>query len=344
MQSKSSSYVNGFDWVRAFMSVAVVTWHMRTFGKSLLYTENFKRFHINLPDVLNFHIVPVSVPVFLLISCYFIARSRPDWQHLAHRIWRLALLVVFWTVLLSLWKGGYDELHKMVPESALDLLIKILSANGEYYYFFVSLILCILMAYFFDRLSTLWIWVALGLSIVFTFFMPQIVMANSQTILIAYWNPLNFLPYPFAGILIFRYQDRFLASRRNLILTVLGLLAVGSAVAWYEWTHYVQGLFLVEGLAFPLLMRVSHVFIGVAIIVLALWPWRIAPALVRFMSKYSLSLFVLHAFFRPIVLQNTPALGLPDAVTRLLQLLAVILLCYLTSFLMTAFVKEDILR
>ena len=61
MQSKSSSYINGFDWVRAFMSVAVVTWHLRTFGKSLLYTENFARFHINFSDLVNFHIVPVSV-------------------------------------------------------------------------------------------------------------------------------------------------------------------------------------------------------------------------------------------------------------------------------------------
>ena len=61
MQSKPSSYINGFDWVRAFMSVAVVTWHLRTFGKSLLYTENFARFHINFSDLVNFHIVPVSV-------------------------------------------------------------------------------------------------------------------------------------------------------------------------------------------------------------------------------------------------------------------------------------------
>ena len=344
MQSKSSSYINGFDWVRAFMSVAVVTWHLHTFGKSILYTEKFERFHINLPDLLNFHLVPVSVPAFILISCYFVARNQTDWPHLRHRLWRLALLVIFWTVMLSIWMGGYGELKKMIPESPLDLLLKILSANGEYYYFFVSLIFCLLAAFIFTRLSTLWNWIALTLSLVIMFFLPQIVMSNYQTILISYWNPLNFLPYPFAAILIYRYQDYFLANGRSLLLSVLGLLAVGTIFAWYEWTHYIQAVFLAEGLAFPLLMRVSHVFLGAAIVVLALWPWRVAPAFIRFMSKHSLAVFVLHAFFRPIVLQNTPALGFPDALMRLLQLIAVILLCYLTSLVITAFIKDDLIR
>jgi hypothetical protein len=344
MQSKTSSYINGFDWVRAFMSVAVVTWHLHTFGRSLLYTEKFARARFSLGDFLNFHIVPVSVPVFLLISCFFIARGPSDWPRLRHRLWRLTLLVVFWTVLLSIWMNGYGGLLKMVPESPLDLLVTILSANGEFYYFFISLMMCLLMTFASARLSTLWNWILLAASLVFMFFLPQIVMATSQTILIAYWNPLNFLPYPFAAILIFRYQDHILANGRNLILTVLGLLAVTGLCAWYEWTHYIQGVFLVEGMAFPLLMRASLVFLGAAIVCLAMWPWRQAPAVIRFMSKSSLALFVLHAFFRPIVLQNTPALGLPDPLMRLFQLLAVILLCYLTAFVLTAFIKEDLIR
>ncbi len=94
----------------------------------------------------------------------------------------------------------------------------------------------------------------------------------------------------------------------------------------------------------PLLMRTSFVFFGAAIVLFAMWPWRTAPAVIRFMSKYSLALFVLHAFFRPIVLQNTPALGWPDPLMRLLQLLVVILLCYLSAFVLTAFIKEDLVR
>ena len=344
MQSKPSSYINGFDWVRAFMSVAVVTWHLHTFGKSMLYTEKFARFRINLGDLVNFHLVPVSVPAFLLISCLFIARNPTDWPRLRHRLWRLTLLVIFWTIMLSIWMNGYGGLLKMVPKSPLDLMVTILSANGEFYYFFISLMMCLLMAFASARLSNFLNWILLALSLTLMFFLPLIAMATNQTILIAYWSPLNFLPYPFAAILIFRYQDHLLANRRSLIFSVLGLLALSAVFAWYEWTHNIQAVFQAEGPALPLLMRVSLVFLGAAIVVIAMWPWRTAPAVIRFMSKYSLALFVLHAFFRPIVLQNTPALGLPDPLMRLFQLLAVVLLCYLTALILTAFIKEDLVR
>ena len=344
MQSKPSSYIHGFDWVRAFMSVAVVTWHMRTFGKSLLYTENFARFKLNPLDLIVFHIVPVSVPAFLLISSYFIARNQADWPRLRHRLWRLALLVVFWTVMMSLWKAGYGELRKMIPESPLDLLVTIVSANGEYYYFFVALMLCLLMAFGAARLSNLWNWLALALTTAFVFILPQVVMVNHQTLLIAYWNPLNFLPYPFAAVLIFRYQDSLLANWRAMLFSVLGLLAVSALFSWYEWTHYIQAAFYPEGLAIPLLMRASLVYLGAAIIVLALWPWRAAPAFIRFMSNYSLALYILHGFFRPIIVQNTPQLGIPDSLMRLLQLIAIILLCYVTALVLPLFIKDDMLR
>ncbi len=127
---------------------------------------------------------------------------------------------------------------------------------------------------------------------------PFSVMATSLTILIAYWNPLNFLAYPFAAILIHRYQDHIFAGRRNPRLTVIGLLVSTALAAWYEWTYHNQGVFLVEGPALPLLMRTSLVFFGAAIILVVMLPWRESPALIRFMSKYSLALFVLHAFFR----------------------------------------------
>lgn len=344
MQSRSSTYINGFDWVRAFMSVAVVSWHMYTFGKSMLYTEKFARSLYNLGDLLYFHIVPVSVPAFLLISCYFIARDPTDWPKLRHRLWRLGLLVIFWTVALSIWLNGYSGLLKMVPESPLDLVITILSANGEFYYFFISLMICLLITFGSARLSNLWNWILLAVSILLTFLLPGIALLTAKPILIAYWNPLNFLAYPFAAILIHRYQERILANGRSLLLTLAGLLVLTALFAWYEWTHDIQRMFLFEGTALPLLMRNSLVFLGAAIVVLALWPWRTAPAVVRFMSASSLALFVLHAFFRPIVLQNTPDIGLPDSWMRLIQLLVVVLLCYLTALILPIFIKEDLIR
>lgn len=344
MQSKSLPYINGFDWVRASMSVLVVMWHLRTFGKSLLYTENFERFRFNPPDVFAFHIVVVSVPVFVLLSCYLTIRNQTGWPRLRHRLWRLIVLVVFWTVLMSLWKGGYGELRKMIPTSLASLFEIVFSANGEFYYFFVVLIYCSLISFGTARLSALWNWIGLALSTALMFFLPRFVMSNGCPILLAYWHPLNFLAYPFAAALIYRYQDRLVNNLRSLFVVVLVLLAISALFAWYEWTHYIQAAFLPAGLAFPLLMRASHVYLAAALFIPGLWPCRAAPAVIRFMSANSLALYVLHGFYRPIVLQNTPALPIPDSLTRLLQLTVTILLCYATAYVLPLFLKEDLFR
>lgn len=345
MQStKPSQHIHGFDWVRAFMSVAVVMWHIRTFGKSLLLTERFARFQLNAIDVINFNLVLVAVPVFLLVSCYLLVRNASDWTRLRERVWRLILLVAFWTVLISLWKGGYGELRKMTPDSPLDLLTILLSANGEYYYFFVSLIILLLVTFGAMRLPTLWNWVAFALTTALVFVLPQIVIANKEILLVTYWNPLNFLPYPFAAVLIHRNQDRLLANARTLIIFLLSALAAAFAFAAYEWTHYVQGVFFAEGVAIPVYTRASLIFLAAGVVVLALRPWQEAPKFIRFMSAYSLALFLLHGFFRPIVLQNTPDLGIGDAWMRLMQLAAVIALSYVTALVLPLFLKDEILR
>jgi peptidoglycan/LPS O-acetylase OafA/YrhL len=339
-------HLNGFDWVRAFMSLAVVTWHVRTFGASQLYTEKIGGYKINLGDIANFGIVPLSVPAFLVISCYFVARFPTDWIVMRRRLWRLALLVFFWTTALSLWKGGYEQLHRMLPKSPMDAIVKVLSANGEYYYFFVSLILCLLVTFFFVRLSTRWNALALGLSIAALFAIPQIAIAARQPALVTYWSPLNFLPYPFLAIVLFRVQDWALANGRRLLAVIAVLLGIAALFGWFEWTHLVNKIFLFgDELAFPILMRDSLVFEAAALVLAALWPWRTAPAVIRFMSKHSLALFVLHAFFKPVVVQNFPVGLIPNALLeRFAETAIVIVLCYITSIIATAFIKEDLIR
>ncbi|MEW5938986.1 MAG: acyltransferase [Chloroflexota bacterium] len=345
MQSQRVHF-NGFDWARAFMSAAVVTWHLRTFGTSQLYTDKIAGYRINLGDILNFGIVPLSVPVFLVISCYFVARFPTDWATMRRRIGRLALLVVFWTIMLALWKGGYEQLHRLIPRSPSELIVTILSANGEYYYFFVSLILCLLVTFVFVRLSTRWNAIALALGVAATFILPQIAISARQPLLITYWSPLNFLPYPFLAIVLYRVQDWVLASGRRLAGVSLALLGAAVLVGWYEWTHYVHVIFLFgDELAFPILMRASLTFEAAAAILVALWPWRAAPAAIRFMSKHSLALFVLHAFFKPVVLQNLPLAFFPSpALARFAQTAAVIALCYVASLAAAAFIKDDLIR
>ena len=339
-------HLNGFDWLRAFMPWMVVMWHMNTFGISKIYSDNVVRYKVNAPDVTVFQTIVLTVPVFILMGSYLAARFPANWEKTSHRVIRLALLAFFWTFMLTIWKGGYEQLKRLVPESAYDFVIKVMSANGEFYYFFIALIFCTLLTFVLTRLPTIWNVIGLVASLALMFFLPQITAATRQPLLLAYYNPLSFLPYPFLGVTIVRLQDRFLTDWRKLLAIVAACLALGGLFLWYEWTHDINPLFFpINGLSFPLLARVSLVFHAAAIVLAGLWSWGAAPRIVSSMAKLSLGIFVLHAFLRPVVMQNFPGPMFPSvAVARLAQTGLVILFCYILALIMPLFVREDFVR
>ena len=346
MQSQQRVHLNGFDWLRAFMPWLVVMWHMSTFGVSQVYSPNVGNYKINAPDVIIFQSIVLTVPVFIMMSSFLMARSTTDWSKTSKRVIRLALLALFWTFMLTVWKGGFEQIKRLVPHSATELVIKILSANGEFYYFFNALIFCTLGIYLISRLPTKWILVGLAASVALMFFLPQITLATRATVLLAYWNPLNFLPYPFFAVSLVRLQEHLISDRKKWLMVILALLALGSVSLWYEWTFYVNPMFYPGNeISFPLLMRASLVLYAAAIVIFAMWPWGTAPAAIRFMSRHSLGLFVLHAFLRPLVVQNVPLLWFPSPeVGRLAQTFLVIALCYVLSMIAPLFLKDDLVR
>jgi hypothetical protein len=339
-------HLNGFDWLRAFMPWLVVVWHMNTFGISKLYASDVSHYKVNAPDVTIFQTVVLTVPVFILMGSYLAARFPSNWEKTSRRVWRLALLAFFWTFMLTVWKGGYEQLKRLMPESAYDLVIKALSANGEFYYFFVALIFCTLLTFLLTRLPTVWNVAGLVASLALTFFLPQITLITEQPRLLAYWNPLSFLPYPFVAVTLVRFQDRFINDGRKLFVAVVACLAIGGLFLWYEWTHDINPAFFPgNDLSFPLLTRVSLVFHAAAIVLAGLWSWATAPAIIRSMSKLSLGIFVLHAFLRPVVMQNFPMSMFPNVeVARLAQTGLVILFCYVLALVMPLFVRDDLVR
>lgn len=339
-------HLNGFDWLRAFMPWLVVMWHMSTFGVSRVYSPNVGNYRVNAPDVIIFQTIVLTVPVFIMMSSYLMARFPADWNRTGKRVVRLALLAFFWTFMLTIWKGGFDQIKRLIPHSTLELVVKILSANGEFYYFFMALIFCTLVIYLVSRLPTVWNLVGLVASLLLMFFLPPITLATSQTVLLAYWNPLNFLPYPFFAVSLVRLQDHLLNDRKKWLTAVLAFFALGSVFLWYEWTHYVNPYFFPGNeISFPLLMRVSLVLYAAAIVIFALWPWGTAPAVIHFMSKHSLGLFVLHAFLRPLVVQNAPLMWFPSPeIGRIVQTFVVIVLCYVVSMIAPLFLKDDLVR
>jgi peptidoglycan/LPS O-acetylase OafA/YrhL len=346
MQSQQRVHFNGFDWLRAFMPWLVVMWHMNTFGISQLYSTKLADYKINAPDVLVFQTIVLTVPVFVLMSSYLMARFPSDWRKTAQRVLRLASLALFWTFMLTIWKGGFDQIKRLVPHSLFELIIKVMSANGEFYYFFMVLIFCTLLTFLLVRLPTIWNVIGLAASLLLTFFLPPITIASGKTLLLAYWNPLSFLCYPFLGVTLVRYQDQLFSDWKKWALAIVACLVVGQAALWYEWTHYVNVAFFPGNeLSFPLLARVSLVLDAAAIVIAAMWAWSTAPAIVRAMSKLSLGMFVLHAFLRPIVIQNLPATEFPSPqIARYVQTALVIMFCYVLAWIAPYFLKDDLVR
>ena len=135
------TWIGGIDFLRAFMSVCVVALHMVLFGTSSIFDKNYYETHVFTPsDLLNFHVLMLAVPTFILISCYLRATKTPNVMDFWKQIHRLILLSVFWSACSLLWANGARRgLQVVVPRSSHDLLVLFLSSGHTEYYFFVSL-------------------------------------------------------------------------------------------------------------------------------------------------------------------------------------------------------------
>ena len=147
-------YFHGFDWLRALMSVAVVTWHLQGFGKSLLFSKkDYAQHFFTFSDLINFHVLLLAVPVFFFISFFLYANSGATWEGLKKRFIRIGTLLVFWVALLKIWNKGFYGITFFVPDSALEFALLIINAADTIYYFFVSLLLGLVLIFFINKLN-----------------------------------------------------------------------------------------------------------------------------------------------------------------------------------------------
>jgi membrane-bound acyltransferase YfiQ involved in biofilm formation len=131
------------------------------------------------------------------------------------------------------------------------------------------------------------------------------------------------------------------------LLVRLGFAALGLGVlaAIPDWTIYVHECFFgVNRFAIPAYTRPSLIFLAIAVVIFAIrWQPR-SYAVVRFMSKYSLGVYCVHPFLVPIgyrILEKEPFTGPADI---LLPLVAVVGLSYIGAYLMTWFVRDELIR
>ena len=124
----SKNWIAGIDFLRAFMSVCVVAWHMVLFGTSSIWDkEHYSTHFFTISDLINFHVLVLAVPTFILVSCYLRAIKNSELQDLQKQMSKLVLLAVFWTAVSGFWANGARGLLTFVPRSPWEFLVLVLS-------------------------------------------------------------------------------------------------------------------------------------------------------------------------------------------------------------------------
>lgn len=286
--------LDGIQWLRAIMSVFVVAWHLGGGGKSLIWTDQYPKHAYTASDFANFQVLLLAVPIFMLISNYLLARSDPDGATAWRRAQRVIVLLLFWPLMITIYQGGWTNVVANFPSTPQGWLGYVLSGAQSVYYFFVSLLITYALTYFANRLSLAANVALLLLATLATGLAPIASITYDWPLLSAYWSPVNFLPFAFAGIVVHRLFGPESSSARALLAASV-LLIAGAVLAVVEWQSYPHAVFFPgQGYAFPAYTRASLVADAMAILILAL-RWRGGvPVPVEFMARYSLALYCLH--------------------------------------------------
>lgn len=326
----------GIDYLRSLFSVCVVLVHIGYISPSMIFSKEFYLEHaFTVSDFINFYLLLLAVPIFFIISNYLFFQKPEDKSVLLIFLLRIGKIAVFWMVLYSIFRFKGWEIIDWLPKSTTELVSFIVSGGHTIYYFFISLIGLTIITHFSKRLCILHVLVLFIVTTILLLILPILSVATGFFLLSIYWNPLNFLPYPFAAILVFHITRLDKAKIKPIYIVLAGFIIFILVVL--DWTIYVnKGFFNVHIFAIPAYTRPSLVLIAMAVLLVAT---RVNPrrnAVVLFMSKNSLELYCLHPFFLE------PAKQLSGG-NLLISLLLVVFLSYLTGMIMKQFVKQELI-
>lgn len=327
----------GIDYLRAFFSVCVVLVHLGYVSRSTIFNkEAYFEHTFTVSDLINFYLLLLAVPVFFLISNYLFFLKPQDKSVLLTYLKRIGKIAVFWIVLYTVVKYKGWELIGLFPKSFAGMLTFILSGGHTIYYFFISLIGLTIITHFSKRLNVFYVAALFIITTLFVSILPILSIATEYFYLSIYWNPLNFLPYPFAAILVLHIARLDRAKIKPVYLILTAFLISIAVIA--DWTIYVnKGFFDVSIYAVPAYTRPSLVLISMVVLFIAIKVNPKRNPIIMFMSTNSLALYCLHTFF------VGPAKQLSGG-NLLISLLIVIVLSYFTGAIMKQFINEAVIK
>jgi len=344
MSATKTARVVGIDYLRAFFSVCVVAVHLGYISPSTIFDQDEYASHtFTWSDFVNFYVLCLAVPVFVVISTYLYALKPTDGRGLARRLGRILRLLIFWSVAYQIFFYTGYGFPKQIPHDAQGIALYLLTGGNTVYYFFVSLAVVTAVTHYARDLPGGAVWALFALTTLVVGVLP---LVHRQTGVIfpgLHANPLNFLPLAFAGLGLARLTQA--QATRTLDLIGWAALALGAACAVLDWTVYVDPCFFeVNRFALPAYTRPSLVFLAVAVLVLAIRARPPENPVIAFMAYHSLAVYCLHPFFVPVRYKMAQVLHLSGAAEVLAALPVVLALSYGASIVLPFFLRDEVLR
>ncbi|HKB02083.1 MAG TPA: acyltransferase family protein, partial [Gemmataceae bacterium] len=257
----------GLDYLRAIFSVCVVAVHLGyVFPSDIFDPDRYAEHTFTWSDLVNFYVLCLAVPVFVLISTYLYSLKPADTRALGRRLGRILRLLVFWSLAFQIFFFTGYGFPKQIPRDPGRFALYLLTGGDTVYYFFVSLALVTVVTHYCQRLSDRAVWVLFATSTAVVGILPLLHRETGYLVLGHHANPLNFLPLAFAGLGLARLSRA--GDDRTLDWVGLAALGLGVAAALLDWTTYVDPCFFkVNRFALPAYTRPSVVFLAVAVLV-----------------------------------------------------------------------------
>lgn len=334
--------IEGIDYLRAIMSVFVVVWHMEGGGRSLIFSKDKYLEHVfTLSDFVNFHMLLLAVPTFIFVSNFLYAMKVANSTALRKRLKKIFILLTFWPTAFILFNNGYRGLLNLVPHSLISFVITVLRAGNTIYFFFVCLMLCLLITHFISKLQLRLQLLGFVLSTLLLTCMPELTRLSGFYPLGAYWNPLNFIHFPFAAVLVAQNIDLVRANKKIVLCVSIVLFALFSI---FEWNYSVGGIFFPgQGYAIPAYTRTSLLFGVLVLSIIALDPMIKSNAISRYMAKYSLALYCLHPFFLGPVKKLVANISHNGMVLTYGSIICVIVFSYTIAMVLRIYLNEKVI-
>jgi surface polysaccharide O-acyltransferase-like enzyme len=304
-------YYPGFDYLRAFFCIAIVGWHTKVFGYAHILDKSLDGFKVTLPDIMYANLLLLGVPLFFQISLFLFIQNRKEKKdYCVHRLKRLGFLYIFWSLVSVVILYDGIDFNKVI---SLDYWI---AAGYTHIYFMFSLmvttigteLLCLLRSKMSEnkfRVLTIFLLILSCMVLLFRIPLYELLKASHYAYLIvAFYSPINFIPYIFTTFLIDYY------CKKTKVSYVIVLFVLSIIVIMLEWKYQVNTFnFGQGGILISPYARLSLVMTVSIAMCFALKITRRAPKRIMQISNLSLGVYITHYYLANKLFQFSPSLA-----------------------------------